>query len=154
MKVQKYLSETLSLVSQQEDEENKIKILKENKHAGIIQLCRYAYDPSYVCLVTEIPKYVEDDSPFGYSYSDLLKEYHRINYMFDYPEKHKAWKTDKRKIKKILGNMLSRIHWGDAAILVSILTRKEIPNLPLDLAVKVYPELTYLIQKEKTETEP
>lgn len=151
MKVQKYLCEILSLVSQEQDEGKKVKIIKDNKHTAIPLLCRFAYDPNYVCLVKNIPSYKEDDSPYGYSYSHLLKEYHKINYFFDYPDKHKAWKTDLGRINKILFGLLSRMHWGDSAILVAILKRKEIPNLPLDLAIKVYPELSYLKNKEETE---
>jgi hypothetical protein len=151
MKTQKYIGEILSLVAQQQDENKKIKILKDNKHTGIPQLCRFAYDPNYVPLIREMPDYKEDDSPYGYSYSNLLKEYHRINYFFDYPDKHKAWKIDLGRMRRILQGILSRIHWSDSAILVAILTRREIPNLPLDLAIKIYPELSYLENKETIE---
>jgi hypothetical protein len=83
MKIQKYIGEVFSLVNQAETEEEKIKILRQNKTPGMMELFKFAYEPTYVSLIKEVPKYKPDDSPYGYSYSDLNKEYHRIYYFFD-----------------------------------------------------------------------
>lgn len=149
MKIQKYIGEVFSLIEQEKNENQKIRILKENKTPGMMEIFKFAYDPSYVSLVKNIPTYQVDDSPYGYSYSDLNKEYHRINYFYDYPNKNKIWNINPKQRNKILVNILERIHWSDAAILVSILTNKNIPNISLDLIKKAFP--TFNISKETKE---
>lgn len=142
MKIQKYIGEVFSLVNQAETEEEKIKILRQNKTPGMMELFKFAYEPTYVSLIKEVPKYKPDDSPYGYSYSDLNKEYHRIYYFFDYPKKNKMWSINPRQRHKILLNILERIHWSDAAILSSVLINKTIPNISLELVQKAFPDFT------------
>ena len=152
MKINKYIGEILSLMNQETEEDIKIKILRENKSTAMMQLFRFAYDPQYVSLISNIPKYRLDDSPYGYSYSDLLKEVNigRLNYLFDFPNKKKIWKIYPRQQFRILMGILEKIHWSDAAILSSILTTKSIPNLPLEFIQKAFPDFT--ISKEQEET--
>lgn len=151
MKIRKYIGEIFSLVNQETETKNKIKILRENQSAAMMELFRFAYDPSYVSLVKEVPKYKVDDSPYGYSYSDLQKEYIRINYFFDYPNKNKSWQIAPRQRHRILVNMLERIHWSDSAILSAILLEKKIPNIPLELVQQAFPKFTISTNKGSTE---
>lgn len=139
MKIRKYIGEIFSLVHQEENEENKIKILRENKSPEMMSLFRFAYDPNFISLVNQIPKYTVDDSPYGFSYSDLQKEISRLNYFFKYPNKNKSWDINARQRMRVLSNILDRIHWSDSAILCSILTTKTIPNVPLKLIQKAFP---------------
>lgn len=150
MKIRKYIGEIFSLVHQEDDIQNKVKILRENVSVGMIELFRFAYDPSYISLINNIPKYREDDSPYGYSYSDLEKEYQRINYFFDYPNKNKNWNINPRQRIKTLINILERIHWSDAAILSSILLKKTIPNISLELVKKAFPQFLSTITTKRT----
>lgn len=147
MKITKYISEIFSLVNQENEESEKIRILRENNSPSLIQICRFAYDSSYKSLISVIPKYRIDDSPYGYSYSDLLKECHRLNYFFDYPGKNKNWNVNEKQRNKILLNILERIHWADAAILTNILKTKNIPNISLDLLTKAFP-VNFKVEQE------
>jgi len=141
MKINKYIGEIFSLVEQESSEEEKIKILRENSSPALFSIIKFAYEPTYVSLIKEIPEYKPDDSPYGYSYSDLTKEYHRLNYFFDYPDKNKSWIINAKQMNKMLFNILERIHWSDSAILSDILTKRKIPNIPLKLIKKAFPQL-------------
>jgi len=141
MKIQKYIGEIFSLVQQESTEEGKITILRENSSPALFNIIKFAYEPTYISLIKEIPKYRPDDSPYGYSYSDLTKEYHRLNYFFDYPNKNKTWTINPKQMNKMLLSILERIHWSDSAILSDILTKRKIPNIPLKLIRKAFPQL-------------
>lgn len=141
MKIQKYIGEIFSLVEQESTEEGKITILRENSSPALFNIIKFAYEPTYISLIKEIPKYRPDDSPYGYSYSDLTKEYHRLNYFFDYPNKNKTWTINPKQMNKMLLSILERIHWSDSAILSDILTKRKIPNIPLKLIRKAFPQL-------------
>lgn len=141
MKIQKYIGEIFSLVQQESTEEGKITILRENSSPALFNIIKFAYEPTYISLIKEIPKYRPDDSPYGYSYSDLTKEYHRLNYFFDYPNKNKTWTINPKQMNKMLLSILERIHWSDSAILSDILTKRKIPNISLKLIRKAFPQL-------------
>lgn len=141
MKTPKYISEIFSMVREKETEEEKISILRQNNSNALRQICRYAYDPMFSSLVKMIPKYRVDDSPYGYSYSDLTKEYNRILYFMEYPSKPIKLVLKEQKMYNVLRNIMERIHWADAAILEAILLRKEIPNISKELIEKAFPNI-------------
>jgi hypothetical protein len=141
MKTPKYISEIFSMVREKATDEEKISILRQYNSNALRQICRYAYDPSFSSLVTKIPKYRVDDSPYGYSYSDLIKEYNRVLYFLEYPKKPIKLVLKEQKMYNVLKNIMERMHWADSAILEAILLRKEIPNISKEIIEKAFPNI-------------
>jgi len=141
MKTPKYISEIFSMVKDSNTIEEKMEILKKYDSNIVRQICRYAYDPKFSSLISTVPKYRVDDSPYGYSYSDLTKEYQRIPYFLDFSNKPASYTLNKGKMYRILQNIMERMHWAESAILEAILTRREVPNVSKELVEKTFPNL-------------
>ena len=98
-------------------EEQKIKILQQNRSTGLIQLMKYAFLDKYP-KIESIPEYIPDDAPMGFSYARLFREYRVIPYFF---EKREGFHYKKQQEKLKL--LLESLHWTESALLENILTK-------------------------------
>jgi hypothetical protein len=124
----KYISEILYDVRDASTEEQKIKILQENRSHAFIQLMKYAFLDKYPKL-NNIPSYVPDDSPFGMNYKTLNREYRTIPFFY---EKMEGLQYKKQQEKLRL--MLESLHWTEAALLENIL-QKNTSSFGFDLNI-------------------
>jgi len=113
----KLISEVIYDVRDAKTEEQKIKILQTHRSVGLIQLLKYAFLDKYP-KIENIPEYTPDDSPIGFSYSKLFREYRVIPYFF---EKREGLQYKKQQEKLRL--LLESLHWTEAALLENILTK-------------------------------
>jgi hypothetical protein len=113
----KLISEIVYDVRDAKTEEEKISILQKNKSQALIELMKYAFLENYPKL-DKVPEYVPDDSPIGYSYAKLIREYKVIPYFFEKKEglQHKK-QQDKLKL------MLESLHWTESALLENVLMK-------------------------------
>lgn len=138
MKTQaEYIGEIFLHVGKLQTEQEKIKYLREVKNRPLLFILRYAYDDGITTNYTEIPKYKTDDSPIGYSFSGLHKEYTRIPFFLNTPQ---YIQNDKNRNIK-LRNILEIINWTETPILEAIILKKELPHISKDLALKAFPDL-------------
>lgn len=138
MKTQaEYIGEVFLHVSKLQTEEEKIKYLKSVQSLALLKLLEFAYSDKYSSSYTDIPEYKSDDSPIGYSYSGLHKEYSRIPYFMNTDS---FIQNDKIRNKK-LRNILEIIHWTETPILEAVILKKELPHISKDLAKKAFPHI-------------
>jgi len=110
----KLISEIIYDVRDAVSEEQKIKLLQQNKSPALIQLLKYAFLDTYPKL-ENIPKYIPDDSPIGFSYARLFREYKSLPYFY---EKYEGLQYKKQQNKLEL--FLESLHWTEAALLENI----------------------------------
>jgi hypothetical protein len=138
MKTQaEYIGEIFLHTSKLNTEEEKIEYLRQVKNRPLLYILRYAYDDGITTNYTEIPDYETDDSPIGYSFSGLHKEYTRIPFFLNTSQYIKNDKTRNIKLK----NILEIINWTESPILEAIVLKKELPHISKDLALKAFPQL-------------
>ena len=122
----KLISEIIYDVRDAKTEEEKIKLLQQNKSPALVQLLKFAFLDKYPKL-EKIPEYLPDDSPIGFSYCKLFKEYKHIPYFY---EKYEGVQFNKQQNKLKL--MLESLHWTEAALLENIL-KKDTSSFGFDL---------------------
>lgn len=124
----KLISEIIYDVRDAKTEEEKIKILRDNKSLALIELMKFAFLEKYP-KVENIPKYNPDDSPIGFSYAKLFKQFKSIPYFY---EKYDGLQYNKQQKKLVL--LLESLHWTEAALLENIL-RKDTSSFGFDLNI-------------------
>jgi hypothetical protein len=131
----KYITEIMNEIRLAETEQEKINILKANQSPELVRMMEYAFTDKYSVDEIEIPKYKIDDSPVGFSYTSLSREYKNIPYFF---ESHTGIQKQKRDLK--LKNLLESLYWMDSSVLENALLKK-IDSFPvtLDLLQKAFP---------------
>lgn len=122
----KYISEIVYDVRDASTEEQKIKVLRENKSHAFIELMKYAFLDKYSKL-DSVPNYVPDDSPFGMNYKTLNKEYRTVSFFYE-----KLEGLQHKKQQEKLRLMLESLHWTEAALLENIL-KKDTSSFGFDL---------------------
>lgn len=122
----KYISEIVYDVRDASTEEQKIKVLQENKSHAFIELMKYAFLDKYSKL-DNVPNYVPDDSPFGMNYKTLNKEYRTVSFFYE-----KLEGLQHKKQQEKLRLMLESLHWTEAALLENIL-KKDTSSFGFDL---------------------
>lgn len=138
MKTQaEYIGEIFIHVGKLHTEEEKIKYLKSVQNLPLLKILEFAYSDKYTSPYTDIPQYEPDDSPIGYSYSGLHKEYSRIPYFMNTDLFIQSDKIRNKKLK----NILEIIHWTETPILEAIILKKELPHISKDLAKKAFPHI-------------
>ena len=138
MKTQaEYIGEVFLHVSKLKTEQEKIDYLKSVQTLPLLKILEFAYSDKYTSPYTDIPEYEPDDSPIGYSFSGLHKEYSRIPYFMNTDS---YIKNDKIRNKK-LRNILEIIHWTESPILEAVILKKELPHISKDLASKSFPHI-------------
>lgn len=124
----KLISEIIYDVRDAKTEEEKIKVLQRNRSPALIQLMKYAFLENYPKL-NNIPEYMPDDSPIGYSYAKLIREYKVVPYFF---EKKEGLQYKKQQDKLKL--MLESLHWTESALLENVL-KKDTSSFGFDLNI-------------------
>jgi len=138
MKTQaEYIGEIFLHTSKLNTEQEKIKYLRSVSNRPLKMLLRYAYDDSITSNYKEVPSYEPDDSPIGYSFTGLHKEYKILPYFFNTEQ---FIKNDKVRDKK-LRNLFEVINWTETAILEALILKKELPHISKELAFKAFPDL-------------
>lgn len=124
----KLISEIVYDVRDAKTEEEKIKILQKNKSEALIQLMKYAFLEQSPKL-DKIPEYIPDDSPIGFSYAKLIREYRVIPYFFEKKDGlHHKKQQEKLKL------MLESLHWTESALLENVL-KKDTSSFGFDLNI-------------------
>jgi hypothetical protein len=130
-------SEVLNEVRQAKTEEEKLQLLIENKSEVLIDIFKYGFGNLDSPYRNGVPQYTPDDSPYGYSYSTLQKEFHRLSYFFNTKFLISNEKLRDQKLK----NILEMLHFSEAALLENIFTKKLDNYVSKELVIKAYPEL-------------
>lgn len=126
------VSEVLEKVKQAKTEQEKINLLRVNYSPALEDVFKWAYDPNIVFFTNEIPPYTPDQSPEGLAYTSLYNE-HKKFYLF-----LKNTRVDVERKKVLLIQMLEALGNNESKVLEWII-QKNIPNLPLDMISKAYP---------------
>lgn len=124
----KLISEIIYDVRDATTEVEKIKILQRNKSIALIELMKFAFLDKYP-KIEQIPEYMPDDSPIGYSYSKLIRDYRSVPYFYEKKEG-----LQKKKQHEKLKLMLESLHWTESALLVNILN-KDTSSFGFDLNI-------------------
>jgi hypothetical protein len=132
-----YIGEMFLHVSKLKTEQEKIEYLRSVSCLPLIKILEFAYSDKYTTSYTDIPKYEPDDSPIGYSYSGLHREYIRIPYFMNTDS---FIKNDKIRNKK-LKNIFEIINWTESSILEAVILKKELPHISKNLAMKTFPHI-------------
>lgn len=122
----KLISEIIYDVRDAKTEEEKIKLLQKHKSPALIQLMKFAFLDKYP-KVESIPEYLPDDSPIGFSYAKLIREYRVIPFFF---EKKEGLQLKKQQDKLKL--LFESLHWTEATLLENIL-KKDTSSFGFDL---------------------
>lgn len=122
----KLISEIVYDIRDAKTEEEKIKIFRQYKSEALLQLMKFAFLDKHPKL-ENIPEYVPDDSPIGYNYIKLIKEYKSIPYFY---EKKEGLLYNKQQEKLRL--MLESLHWTESALLENVL-KKDTTSFGFDL---------------------
>lgn len=130
----KLISEVIYEVRDAKSEEEKIKLLQQNKSQALIQLMKYAFLENYP-KIDNIPSYVPDDSPAGFNYAKLFREYKSLPYFY---EKYSGLQHKKQQNK--LEIFMESLHWTEAALLENIF-KKDTTSFGFDLNIlrKAFP---------------
>lgn len=130
----KLISEIIYEVRDSKSEEEKIKLLQQNKSQALIQLMKYAFLENYP-KIDNIPSYVPDDSPAGFNYAKLFREYKSLPYFY---EKYSGLQHKKQQNK--LEVFMESLHWTEAALLENIF-KKDTTSFGFDLNIlrKAFP---------------
>jgi hypothetical protein len=124
----KLISEIIYDVRDAKTEEEKIKLLQKNRSTALVQLMKFAFLDKYPKVET-IPEYTPDDSPIGFSYSKLIREYRVVPFFFEKKE-GLQYKKQQQKLKL----MLESLHWTESALLENIL-KKDTSSFGFDLNI-------------------
>ena len=131
-------SEILNEVRQSKIKEDKIKILRENDCEGLRELFQYTYGTTKNPYKNGVPKYKPDDSPFGYSYTNLSKEMKRLSYFYN--TKYQI-SNEKMRDKK-LRNLLELLHFSEASLLENVFSGNlDTYNITKELVLEAFPNL-------------
>ena len=132
-----YIGEVFLHVGKLTTEQEKIEYLREVQTFALLKILQYAYSDVYTSQYKEIPEYTPDDSPIGYAYSGLHKEYSRIPYFMDTDQFINNDRIRNNKLK----NILEIIHWTESPILEAIILKKQLPHISKELAIKAFPNI-------------
>ena len=132
-----YIGEVFLHVSTLKTEDEKIKYLRSVQSLPLLKILEFAYSDKYTTSYTDIPEYEPDDSPIGYSYSGLHKEYSRIPYFMNTDSYIRSDKIRNKKLK----NILEIINWTESPILEAVILKKDLPHISKDLAMKAFPHI-------------
>jgi len=113
----KLISEIVYGVRDAKTEEEKVKLLQQNKSIALIQLMKFAFLDKFPKLES-IPKYIPDDSPIGFNYAKLFRDFKSVPYFY---EKYEGLQYKKQQNK--LEILLESLHWTEAALLENILKK-------------------------------
>jgi len=113
----KLISEIIYDVRDAKTEEDKIKLLQQNRSPALVELMKYAFLDKYP-KIQNIPTYTPDDSPIGFSYAKLFREFRSLPYFY---EKYEGLQYTKQQRK--LAILLESLHWTEAALLENILKK-------------------------------
>ena len=130
-------SEVLNEVRQAKTEEEKIALLQENKSEILLNIFKYGFGNMQSPYQNGVPKYKPDDSPYGFSYSSLQKEFHRLQYFYNTKFLIENEKLRDQKLR----NILEILHFSEAALLENIFTKKMDTYVSKDIVLKAFPEL-------------
>lgn len=122
----KLISEILNELRSLPTKQEQITHLRKNESPALIFLMKCAFTTKFE-KVKEIPKYKVDDSPLGYSYTTLYKNWKNIPYFF---EKKEGAELKKQQKKLLI--LLESLHWTESALVENILT-KNLESIPVDL---------------------
>jgi hypothetical protein len=130
-------SELLNEVRQAKTEEEKIELLRENKSEVLFQIFQYGFGKLETPYRNSVPKYKPDDSPYGFSYTTLQKEMHRLPYFYN----TKLLIGNENLRNQKLTNILEMLHFSEAALLENIFTQKLDTYVSKEIVLKAFPEL-------------
>jgi hypothetical protein len=130
-------SEVLNEIRQTKTEEQKIELLRENKTEGLIKIFQLGFGKLNTPYRNGVPAYKPDDSPYGFSYTTLQKELHRLPYFYE----TKLLIQNERLRNQKLKNMLEMLHFSEASLLENILTQKMDIYIDKNIVLKAFPEL-------------
>lgn len=130
-------SELLNEVRQAKTEEEKIQLLKENKSEILFQIFQYGFGKLETPYRNGVPEYKPDDSPYGFSYTTLQKEMHRMPYFYN----TKLLIGNEKLRDQKLRNILEMLHFSEAALLENIFIQKIDTYVSKETVLKAFPEL-------------
>jgi hypothetical protein len=142
------IPEILDKLNHASSQEEKIKIYLEEKSECLdIILYLLLSDKSKNSLYKQIdkfPKYRVDDSPIGYAYTTLYREYKNLVYFY---QGSKMIHNEKRRKHKLI-QVLESIHFMESALVENLLTGRQIyTNLKPEDFSKYIPALASYIKR-------
>jgi len=116
-----------------QNEEQKIRILRDNISPAMIDLIKYTLHENGEFFTTEVPDYTKDPTPDGLAFSNLYAEIKRF-YVFrkDYPL------SPKRKAELLIQTLESL---GTEAPIFEQVIRRNFKSLTLETVNKAFPNL-------------
>jgi hypothetical protein len=136
------MNEILDLVHEQDNEEDKIKVLKTYENDALKTLLIWNYDDSIISLLPpgEVP-YQPNESPLGVDHSSLRRD-HKNLYNFV-----KGGNDSLSKIRRetIFIQILESLHPNEADVLVLVKDKKleDKYDISIEVVQKAYPDIRW-----------
>ena len=135
------LSEFLKIVNDQENDQDRFNLFKNEPSPIVPRVLRMHFHPNITWLLPEgTPPYKKvSDQPMGYERTTLEKEYRRLYIFFD-PSQN----LPQMKRESLFIDMLDGLHYTEAEVLCAAKDRKldkMYPNIKEDLVRLAFPDM-------------
>lgn len=133
------IPEVFDMIRKQGDNtEAKIKLMQENQTAAMLEVLQRGFGDCVSPYEKDFITYRPDDSPHGYPYTTLYKEYSRMEYFYYGPKFIESQKIRERKLVGILES----VHWTEANLLENMFTKNlSVYGLTKEIVKEAFPNL-------------